>query len=56
MLASSGCQWGQPDEWEVSVENPMERTELGVVLLLNESVYPVAERSEDKHCCYHAPR
>jgi hypothetical protein len=37
------------------VETPMERTELGVVLLLDELVYPVAEHSEDEHCCYHAP-
>ena len=50
-----GFQWEQPDEWEVSVETPVERTELGVVLLLDELVYPVAERSEDEHCCYPIP-
>jgi hypothetical protein len=33
----------------------MERTELGVVLLLDELVYPMAERSEDERCCYPAP-
>jgi hypothetical protein len=33
----------------------MEHTELGVVLLLDEWVYPVAERREDEHCCYPAP-
>jgi hypothetical protein len=34
----------------------MERTELGVVLLLEELVYPRVARSEEKHCCYFAPR
>jgi hypothetical protein len=38
----------------VSVETPVECTELGVVLLLDELVYPVVERSEDEHCCYPA--
>jgi hypothetical protein len=33
----------------------VERTELGVVLLLDELVYPRAERSEGKYCCYPAP-
>jgi hypothetical protein len=37
------------------VETPVERTELGVVLLLDELVYPGAARSEDEHCCYPAP-
>jgi hypothetical protein len=46
---------GQPHEWEVSVETPVVRTELDMVLLLNELVYPVAERNEDEHCCYPAP-
>jgi hypothetical protein len=34
---------------------PVERTELGVVLL-DELGYPKAERSEDEHYCYPAPR
>jgi hypothetical protein len=34
----------------------VECTELGVVLLLNESVYPMAECSEEEHCYYPAPR
>jgi hypothetical protein len=33
----------------------MERTELGVVLLLDELVYPRAALSEDEHCSYPAP-
>jgi hypothetical protein len=33
----------------------MEHTELGVALLLDELVYPVAKRSEDEHCCYPTP-
>jgi hypothetical protein len=37
------------------METLLECIELGVVLLLNESVYPVAERNEDEHCCYPAP-
>jgi hypothetical protein len=36
------------------VETPVEHTELGVVLLVG-SVYPVAIRSEDEHCCYPVP-
>jgi hypothetical protein len=55
LQTSSGCQWGQPDEWEVFVETPVECSELGVVLLLDELVYRMAERSEDEHCCYPAP-
>jgi hypothetical protein len=31
------------------MESPVERTELDVVLLLDELVYPRAERSEDKY-------
>jgi hypothetical protein len=31
------------------VETPVECTELGVGLLLDELVYPVTERSEDEH-------
>jgi hypothetical protein len=46
---------GQPDEYGVSVESPVEHTELGVVLLLDELVYPGAARSEDEYCCYPAP-
>jgi hypothetical protein len=34
----------------------MECTELGVVLLLDELVYPGAARSEGEYCCYPAPR
>jgi hypothetical protein len=34
----------------------VERTELGVVLLQDELVYPRVERSEDEDCCYPAPR
>jgi hypothetical protein len=49
------CQLGQPDEWEVSMVTPVERTELGVVLLLDELGYPKAEHNEDEHCCYPAP-
>jgi hypothetical protein len=37
------------------VKTPMERTELGVVLLLGELVYPMVKRSEDEHYCYPAP-
>jgi hypothetical protein len=33
----------------------MEHTELGVVLLPDELVYPGAARSEDEHCCYPTP-
>jgi hypothetical protein len=39
----------------VSVESPVERTELGVVLLLDKLVYPRAVRSEDEYCYYPAP-
>jgi hypothetical protein len=39
----------------VSVESPVERTELDVVLLQDELVYPRAERSEGEDCCYPAP-
>jgi hypothetical protein len=39
----------------VSEESPVERTELGAVLLLDELVHPGAERSEDEYCCYLAP-
>jgi hypothetical protein len=34
----------------------MEHTELGVVLLQDELVYPGAEHIEDEYCCYLAPR
>jgi hypothetical protein len=34
----------------------MERTELGVVLLLDELVYPRVEHSEDERCCFPDPR
>jgi hypothetical protein len=34
----------------------VERTKLGVVLLLDELVYPRAACSKDEHCCYPAPR
>jgi hypothetical protein len=34
----------------------MEHTELDVVNLLDELVYPGAARREDGHCCYPAPR
>jgi hypothetical protein len=36
------------------METPVECTEMGVVLLLNESVYPMVERSKDEHYCYPA--
>jgi hypothetical protein len=37
------------------VESPVERIELGVVLLLDELVYPGAARSEGKYFYYPAP-
>jgi hypothetical protein len=46
---------GQPDECEAFVESPEKRTELGVVLLMDELGYPVAKRSEDEHCYYPIP-
>jgi hypothetical protein len=51
-VLSSG---GQPDECEVFVESPMERTELGAVLLQDELVYPGVESSEGEYCYYPAP-
>jgi hypothetical protein len=45
---------GQPDECGASVESPVERTELDMVLLLNEPVSPEAARSEGGYCCYPA--
>jgi hypothetical protein len=33
----------------------VEHTKLGVVLLLDELVYPRAARSEDEYCCYPVP-
>jgi hypothetical protein len=38
------------------MESPVERTELGMVLLLDELVYPGVERSEGEYCYYPAPR
>jgi hypothetical protein len=38
----------------VSVDYPVERTELGVALVLDELGYPRAARSEDEYCCYPA--
>ena len=48
LRVSPGCQWGKPDECGVSVEFPVECTELGAVLLLDEPVYPRTERIEDE--------
>jgi hypothetical protein len=55
LRALSGCQWGQPDEFGVSVESPEVHTELGVVLLQDELVYPRAKHSEDECCRSPAP-
>jgi hypothetical protein len=44
-----GASGGQPDECGVSVESPVERTELDVVLLQDELVYPRAAHSEDEY-------
>jgi hypothetical protein len=53
LQVSSGCQWGQPDEFLESVESSVVHTELGVVLLQDEPVYPMVEHSEDG--CYYSP-
>jgi hypothetical protein len=55
-MGLAGVPVGYPDECGVSVESPVERTELGAVLLQDELVCPGAEHGEDEYCCYPAPR
>jgi hypothetical protein len=51
----AGVPVGQPNECGASVESPVDHTELDVVLLLDEQVYPGAACSEGEYCFYPAP-